>query len=149
MSISVPDNIFLCPTDLSVTPTGISRVAVIGQCLLAGWKHLFSSISPGGQCDFVIFNNAQKLAPPPVPIEQYDFQIVGLPLRSTLPDSEYFRLRYEDADAYARLFDETVDRIRQFLSAAMDWNRESGLLSFVVNFPVPQQNPMGRLLPRY
>ena len=31
----------------------------------------------------------------------------------------------------------------------MRWNREHGLLTFVTNFLVPQQNPMGRLLPRY
>ena len=31
----------------------------------------------------------------------------------------------------------------------MRWNREHGLLTFVTNFVSPQQNPLGRLLPRY
>ena len=35
------------------------------------------------------------------------------------------------------------------LRTAQRWNQQHGTLTFVCNFLVPQQNPMGRLLPRY
>ena len=58
-------------------------------------------------------------------------------------------MSYANPDAYRRLFDEACDRMSMMLAQAMRWNREHGMLAFVCNFLVPQQNPMGRLLPRH
>ena len=150
MNLEIPDRIFRCPDDLAVTPTGVRRVLIVGQCLLAGWSAPLKGAEPGAETDFVLFNNAQELASaPPRPVEEYDFQIVGVPLRGVAPDREYFRLKYDDIEGYTKLFDDSVQRMRRFLASAMRWNREHGVLTFVVNFLLPQQNPMGRLLPRY
>ncbi|MBV9587403.1 MAG: HAD-IIIC family phosphatase [Alphaproteobacteria bacterium] len=61
----------------------------------------------------------------------------------------YFTLSQSDAAAFERLFDEVRGRLSDVLADYMRWNRAHGILTFVCNFLVPQQNPMGRLLPRY
>jgi len=150
MSDAIPDISFRCPTDLAVTPLTLRRVAVVGQCLLAGWPGVLKEIYPKSECDLFLFNNLQELpAAPPRPVGEYDFQTVAIPLRSVVPETAYFTLNYNDVNGYAALFDASAQRLRQFFAQAMRWNRSHGLLTFVVNFLVPQQNPLGRLLPRY
>jgi len=149
---SISDLEFRCPTDLSVSSVGPRRVIVVGQCLFHQhpWAEVLKWMVPGCECDFFLFNRVQPLpAQPPAPVSEYDFQLIGIPLRSVLPETTYFRLSYSDVGAYERLFEESADRLRQYFAAAMQWNREHGLLTFVTNFALPQQNPVGRLLPRY
>lgn len=141
---------FRCPNLLQVTPTPVNRVAIIGQCLLAGVGGVLSEIAPGAQHDYLLFNKTQDLPEePPHPAKDYDFQLVSVPLRSVVPEEAYMSLPYNDSEAYTRLFDESVKRMRLFLSMAMKWNRKFGMLTFVLNYLVPQHNPMGKLLPRY
>ena len=152
MSVTQPiaDLLYRCPTDLNITATPLRRAVIIGQCLIAGWPSVLCSLAPGMQCDFLLFNNAQDIPPlPPAPVDEYNFQLIQIPLRTVIPDGAYFRLQYTDVAAYEALFEESCQRLQQFLHSAMRWNRECGLLSFVCNFMLPQQNPMGRLLPRY
>jgi FkbH-like protein len=146
----VPDIEYRCPTDLTITPVQLRRVAVIGACLMTDWPKLIKEMQPDCQCDFMLFNNTQELPKQlPAPIADYDFQLISIPLRPVLPDSSYFRLSYARPEVYETLFLEACQRLRQFLVAAMRWNKEHGILTFVVNFLLPQQNPMGRLLPRH
>lgn len=138
------------PNELTVTPTPLKRVLVIGSCLVEGWPELIRSAQPGCEADYVLFNNLAELpTAPPQPVSAYDFQLVQIPLRSVLPDYAYFRLPYEDAAGHQRLVEECRDRLCQFLDGALRWNREAGLLTFATSFMLPQQNPMGRLLPRF
>jgi FkbH-like protein len=138
------------PRDLWITPTSLNRVLVLGSCLLRGWPHTITASPPRCPCDFVLINNTCALPdqPPRSPAE-YNFQVVQLPLRSVVPDRAYFRLNFDDAAAYERVFLESKVRLATALANAMRWNAEHGMLTFVFNFPVPQVNPMGRLLPRY
>lgn len=148
--VRVFDMHYRCPADLSVTPLQLRRLMVVGQCLLIGWPSVIQEMMPGCECDFFLFNMVQPLpAHPPKPASEYDFQLVGIPLRSVLPEPMYFRLSYADPNEYEKVFNESVDRLRQFLAAAMRWNTEHGMLTFVTNFVLPQQNPQGRLLPRH
>src|SRR5207248_6613733 len=71
------------------------------------------------------------------------------PLRQLLNEHTYFGLQYSDAAAFERLFDAVCSRLTDMLHELMRWNRAYGVLTFVCNFLIPQQNPMGRLLPRY
>ncbi|HVH73452.1 MAG TPA: HAD-IIIC family phosphatase [Stellaceae bacterium] len=145
----VGDLEYRCPSDLAVTSISLKRVAIIGQCLMDPLQSTLREMWPRCGCDFILFNHVQPLpAQPPVDPSEYDFQLIGLPLRSVLPEVGYFRLSYAEPKAFETLFDECAERLRQFLAAAMQWNTRFGLLTFVANFPVPQQNPMGRLLPR-
>ena len=144
------DLYYRCPIELQATPTPLKKVALLGQCLLEPWATALKSIAPQSECEFVLFNNVQSLPERKRnEIDGYDFQVVALPLRSVVPDASYFRLSYKDLRAYERLFSEATERLKQYLNAAMQWNARHGLLTFVTNFMAPQQNPMGRLLPRY
>lgn len=148
--IGIPDSNYRAPIDLATEALSLRRVMVLGSCLAAGYPPYVESTPNGCPCDFLLINNIPTLPRSmPAAATEYDFQLVQIPLRSVLREFEYFRLNYEDRLAYERLFEECGLRLRETLDAAMRWNLDHGLLSFVWNFLVPQQNPMGRLLPRY
>jgi FkbH-like protein len=145
----IGDELYRCPRDLAVTETALRRVLIVGSCLVEGWENIFRVSTPPCDGDYVLFNNVGQVPEPPRPLADYDFQIVQVSLRGVLPEGAYFRLSYREPAAYQQLFEETRERISRSLEALMRWNREHGLLTFACNFIVPQQNPMGRLLPRY
>jgi FkbH-like protein len=150
LKVSIDDETYLSPRDLWVSPVSLRRVLAIGSCLLRSWPRVIENSRPGCPCDFFLFNNVNQLPtlPPHHPTE-YDFQIVQIPLRSVLPDRSYFRLRFDDIDAYEKLLSQCIERMTHALAGAMRWNVEHGILAFNFNFLVPQVNPIGRLLPRY
>jgi FkbH-like protein len=140
---------YRAPRDLAMSPTPLRRILVIGSCLAGGLPEYVRTASPGCPADYILFNNMSELpAAPPLPPGEYDFQVVQVPIRSVLPDYAYFRAP-ADAAAWQRVFDDACERVEQLLDAAMRWNTEHGLLSFVANFMLPQQNAYGRLLGRY
>jgi FkbH-like protein len=148
--LQVPDSIYRCPNALAITPTKLRRVIVIGSSLADTWPQIFEQAAPGLRADSFALTPCFALPElPPHPPEEYDFQVVQLPLRSLIPEASYFRLSWSDLDAYRRLFDDACARMAGMLEEALRWNRTHGMLSFVCNFLVPQQNQMGRLLPRY
>ncbi|MGD9805867.1 MAG: HAD-IIIC family phosphatase [Hyphomicrobiaceae bacterium] len=141
---------YLSPSDLVVAPTSLSRILAVGSCQLEGWPAVIEKEYSGCVVDFHLTNNAAELPlAPPVTPEKYDFQLVQIALRSVIPEGTYFRLEYTDAAAYERLYAESLERMRNALRAAMRWNEQFGILTFVFNLRVPQRNPLGRLLPRY
>jgi FkbH-like protein len=136
------------PTDLRRGDQPWRRLLVTGSCLSEYLIGLFEQA--GCPCDFVLLNNALELPEhPPRPVAEYDVQFVQPALRTLLPERAYMRLPYDDAAAHEKLIENARQRLTQYLAMAMRWNREQGLVTFVGNFFVPQQNPMGRLLPRY
>jgi FkbH-like protein len=137
------------PRDLAVSATPLRRVLVVGSCMAAIFPPLIEAAVPGCPADYVLFNNLSELPDaPPLLASEYDFQFVQLPIRSVLPDHLYFRTPADPA-AWQRVFDEARERLAQLLDAAMRWNATHGMLTFVANFVLPQQNANGRLLPRY
>ncbi len=146
----VSDDEYRCPTDLAMVATPLKRVMVIGSCLSASWPAILE-----GQHDectaehFLINHRATLPAEMPGAGAEYDFHLIQIPLRQLLNERTYFNLPYTDADAFERLFDAVRGRLTDMLHELMRWNRAHGVLTFVCNFLVPQQNPMGRLLPRY
>jgi FkbH-like protein len=137
------------PRDLAASPTALRRVLIVGSCFAAPFPALIASATPGCPADHVLFNNLGELPEdPPRSVGDYDFQLVQIPLRSVLPDHLYFRTQADPA-GWATVFAEARARLAPFLDAAMRWNAAHGLLTFVANFLVPQQNAHGRLLPRY
>ncbi len=137
------------PRDLALSPTPLRRVLVVGSCMVSGFPDLIRVATPGCPADYVLLNNVGELPDaPPRPADDYDFQLVQVPIRSVLPDHLYFRTPADPA-AWQRVFEAARERLAQLLDAAMRWNATHGLLSFVANFVLPQQNAYGRLLPRY
>ncbi|MEY1592282.1 HAD-IIIC family phosphatase [Burkholderia sp. Bmkn7] len=135
------------PTDLQVGDLAPRRILLLGSCLIEAWRGVFAQ-----KCavDYIQINNLAQLPPaPPQAIEEYDFQIVQIPLRHILHERSYGRLNYDQPQDFEKLFDAACTRMIQMVRQAMRWNAQHGILSFVCNFLIPQYNPLGRLLPRY
>jgi FkbH-like protein len=138
------------PDDLSQSPTILQRVLVIGSCLVGGMPDYIRSVMPGCAVDYILFNNLSELPEtPPHPADSYDFQFIQIPLRSVLPEHIYFRAPDTAPETWEQIFEQSREQLILFLDTAMRWNASFGLLTFVSNFMVPQQNAHGRLLPRY
>ncbi len=146
----VADLVYRCPTDLAVSQAPLRRVLFMGSCLTASWPEIFSGVIQPCQTDYVLIYNVPALPPdPPHPVAEYDFHLLQIPLRALLPERAHMRLPYDQPEAYVRLFEDTRERLAAFLDGALRWNRAHGIPTFVCTFLQPQQNPMGRLLPRY
>lgn len=141
--------LYHAPSDLEVTSASLRRVLIVGSCQAGEWA--FDRSNPSDcPCDVVLINNLGSL--PDLPSNdcgEYDFQIVQLPLLFILEDVSLWGLKYEDIDSHRMAFDTACAKLELQLEMAMKWNRQNRILTFVTNFMVPQQNPMGRLFPRY
>jgi FkbH-like protein len=136
------------PIDLQVTPDSGLRFLVIGGCLAQPFPETAATINKAFQGDFILLNNFDSL--PDIgaaQAAQYDFQIIHLPLRTILGNA-YFRLP-DDANLHEDFLQQTQDCLARYLSNALQLNTERKLLTFVLGFMTPQQNPLGRFLPRY
>jgi len=140
----------LTPTDLVSTPGPSVRVLAIGSCFLAGELTFHNKPPEGWQHDFIMANGIGDFPEkPPVPAEEYDYQLIQIPLRVILPARQLNALSYHDEAGFAAAFDEAVDRLRVHLDGRMKFNVAHGLLTFVFNFMLPQFPTTGLLLPRY
>lgn len=136
------------PVDLQLTPDSPTRFLVVGGCLAQAFPEIAAMIDPAFKGDFMLLNNFASLPEmPPAQAAQYDFQIVHLPLRTIL-GTAYFRLPDEIA-SHEEFLRQTQESLARYLAGAARLNTGRKLLTFVLGFMVPQQNPLGRLLPRY
>ncbi len=135
------------PTDLQITATPAARFLVVGGCLAQPFPEIAAMIDPRMRGDFVLLNNFDAFPELPDVTAAYDFQIIHLPLRSIL-GSAYFYLP-DDGSQHEEFLRQTQDYLSRYLTNAMKLNRERQLLTFVLGFMVPQQNPLGRFQPRY
>jgi FkbH-like protein len=136
------------PTDLQVTPTPGARFLVVGGCLAQPLAGVASLLDKDFRGDFVLLNNFDSF--PEIPEAQaadYDFQIVHIPLRSVFGNA-YFHLP-DDGSQHDKFLRETEDCLGRYVANALKLNIERKLLTFVLGFFVPQQNPLGRFQPRY
>jgi FkbH-like protein len=139
---------YRCPRELAPAETPVRRVLLLGSCLMTYWEHALLQMTPPCPSDMYL-TWGELPAAPARPIAEYDFQMIHLPLRSVMPDCAFARLGQHDLAAHERLFDHGVGVIRTLLADALRWNISHGLLTFVLPFVVPQQNAVGRLLPRF
>ena len=136
------------PIDLQVTPDAPARFLVVGACLAQAFPDVATMMNPGYKGDFILLNNFDAFPElPPEQVEQYDFQIVHLPLRTIL-GSAYFRLP-DDPARHEEFLRQTQDYLARYLAGVVKLNTGRKLLTFVLGFMVPQQNPLGRFQPRY
>ncbi len=138
---------FRTPQDLAVTPSKISRVLIVGSCLAEVWAQRMARMST--PCASDVYPLGQLPESPARAITDYDFQIVQLSLRSLIPDNAFARLSQADVAGHESLFAHAVDWMQRYLQNALRWNQHFGIMTFVLSFIAPQQNLVGRLLPRY
>lgn len=136
------------PVDLQVTPDSAARFLVVGGCLAQPLPEIAAMIDPACKGDFILLNNFDAFPEiPPAQAAQYDFQIIHIPLRSILGNA-YFRLP-DDVARHEEFLEQTQDALARYLAGVVKLNIERKLLTFVLGFPVAQQNPLGRFQPRY
>lgn len=141
---------FRTPVELGKTVETAKRVLVIGSCVAEGLSSYVHRVIDGCGFDFIHFNNVGQLPDkPPRAVEDYDFQLIVLPLRTVMPERSYLHLSPDAHESYQELFESSVQRLTQFLSGALRYCAEQRLPAFVLSFLVPQQNPTGRFMPRY
>jgi len=136
------------PVDLQVTPTPGARFLVVGGCLAQPFPEIAAMVDPQMKGDFLLLNNFDSF--PDLPAAQaaaYDFQIIHIPLRSILGNA-YFYLP-DDGSQHEEFLRQTQEFLARYLANAIRLNVERKLLTFVLGFLVPQQNPLGRFQPRY
>jgi FkbH-like protein len=134
---------FLHPTDLAVTEALPRRLLVVGSCLAEKW---LGHMECGA--DFVMTNNLNVLPDePPRRPQEYDLQVIQIPLRMIHPEATLWAAGPSDQVACRRAFQQSVRRLECYLEMAAKWNRLYGLPTLVANFLVPQQNAMGLLMP--
>ncbi len=134
---------YLSPRQLEVTPTTIRRVQLIGGCLFDSWPWALQDLHPAERFDTVVFDHGNP-GPPPA---DCDLRIVQVPLRVICGDWTTMPLGIEDEKPWADLLVYARYAISQFLGNVM--TGAGGVPTFVLNYFVPQQNPFGRLFPRY
>ncbi len=136
------------PLDLQVTATPPARFLVVGGCLAQPFPEIAAMIAPQLKGDFLLLNNFDRFPElPPEPAAPYAFQIIHIPLRSILGNA-YFQLP-DDGSEHEEFLRQTQDHLARYLANAIKWNVERKLLTFVLGFLVPQQNPLGRFQARY
>lgn len=146
----IPDASYRAPTVGAHALPGL--VLVTGSCLTDLWKTTIESAHPGIEIRHQVFYNGSTLEDlPDAELARAAFQVVQFPLRAILPEKDYFSntLSDEGLAAIEKTFQACVERLRRNLSAALKYNRAMGMPVFVLNFAVPQANPLGFLLPKY
>jgi FkbH-like protein len=139
---------YLTPDELEVTVQPLRRVLLIGNCVFDSWATTTEASIIGTPVDRILLNHVSELpASPPQPFESYDFQMLQVPLRVVLSEWVYLRLSYADEAAHQRMFEESAARLAMCLENALAWSAH--LPTFVMNYMGPQQNMLGRFMPRY
>lgn len=129
-----------------------SLVLVTGSCMTESWKRVIENAYPETEIRHQLFNNASELEDiAEDELRKANFQIVQIPIRSIVSESEYFSvsLSEEGRTQVEKMFQSSVARVRRNLDAALKYNRAVGITTFVLNFAKPQANPIGRMLPKY
>lgn len=99
---------------------------------------------PGVTYDYDLFNNASDLqVRTDEQLKKYDFQYIQIPLRSVLTDAVIRIADNDRSDAPIDWLELGKRNIDAMLEKAMAYNRQTGLLTMVSNFIVPQ----GRMAP--
>ena len=135
---------FLAPNNLAASPAPISRVLLIGGCIFDGWHEVIGRVTPDTRVDHRLLSHVVGTG---ADLGSFDLCLVQVPLRSAIPEFTTMRLSYADIAAHEALFRRAVDYIRSHVELIR--LLPSGPPTFVLNYMPPQQNPLGRLLPRY
>jgi FkbH-like protein len=100
--------------------------------------------------DHVLVNNISTLPEePPKALEEYSFQIIQPPLRWVLHDGHYMRVNFMKLDEVQALHQHAINHLEAFIEQYLGYYRRTGLTTFITGFLVPQQNPLGKMLPRF
>ena len=140
-----------------MNPKNIShpRVLLIGSCLseslvsrIQAW--LKKEGGDPGSLHHLLVNHLSTLPEESeAPIDSYSFQMIQPPLRGVLHESHYLGVDFKNPEALKALENGALSHLTLFLENYLGYNTRHGLTSFVTGFIIPQQNPLGRMMPKY
>jgi len=146
----IDDHEYRVPAVLSRPGPPTRRILLVGSCLMGHWVEQLHYHDPDLEIERITFNNASALQEmTKEQIRSYDFQIVQIPLRSIVMEPMYLKLKQNDEAGWQESYELSRRFLKLNVEAALAYNRQAGIRSFVLNLPLPQQNPVGRLQPRY
>jgi FkbH-like protein len=136
-------------------PSSHPKVLLIGSCLsenlvlrIQSW--LKKTRQDPASVHHLLVNHLSTLPEEPeAPIDSYSFQIIQPPLRGVLHESHYLGVDFKNSEALQALENGALSNLSLFLDNYLGYNTRHGLTSFVTGFIVPQQNPLGRMMPRH
>lgn len=121
----------------------IGRALVIGTCLTEALTNALPV-----PYDFMLFWQGD-LPSPPKPIDQYDFQIIQIPLRLVIEDSDLMKLSYESSNEWQIAFANSKLRLKKYFDIYSKYMKSHNKPTFFLNYISPCVNTMGRLHSKY
>ncbi|MDZ5645624.1 HAD-IIIC family phosphatase [Nitrospirillum sp. BR 11828] len=137
---------FFAPTDLTLNAGPFKKVLLVGSCTVSFSAHHFKEIY-GIETTFIhvgLIENSRT----DISGGDFDFQLSSIPMDHIMHLNSYLGQPPFDKEDAERRFQESLASMFRLLEALLRFNQEFGLLTIVSNFLVPQQNPLGRLMPR-
>jgi FkbH-like protein len=140
---------------LNATKNSFLRVLLIGSCLSENLLiRIQAWLKRAGQdqvyLHHLLVNHLSDLPEElEAPIDSYSFQIIQSPLRAVLHESHYLGVDFKNPEALKSLEDGASNHLSLFLENYLGYHTKYGLTTFVTGFIIPQQNPLGRMMPRH
>lgn len=135
------------PQSLRVSTPPANRVLLVGSCISLLLDDLMRN-EYGLATELLHIHSMTNLD-----VNSYrdsvDFQVVAIPVDSIFPRHIHFFSDFNDESAAKARFDASCTEMLRLLDQAMQVNAAFSTTTFVCNLLCPQQNPQGRLLPRY
>lgn len=130
---------YYVPRDLQVTSIKFDNILAVGTCAAGIWA--IKTASPETNIDYILVNNVEvPPEQPPRDISDYSFQITQLSLRHVLTDRIINISNFLSEEENAAIEHDALTNLEVFLDTCLSYNKKFGLLSFVLNFPVPQKS---------
>lgn len=116
-------------------------IILSGQCFMHTWVDKMNDTFEF--CELVLQNNLSPLPPPERHNEAYDAHVVSLPLRSILPEPDYFKEITSNTISAAK------NRLNIFFENSQKISNETGIPVLVCNYITPQKSTSGCLKGTY
>lgn len=136
-SIDISDYLF--PKELQVKKVPLENIILIGSCLSGEYLTRFRDIDHDLKIRHIFLNNLQKLpALTTTQLATYQLQYIQLPLREVLTDRIVRICDLDREQGFEAILGEARTILTAMLDNAMAYNIQSGILTIVANFLVPQ-----------
>lgn len=130
---------YLFPNELRVTDVTLKKILMVGSCLTGAYMKGFRELAPGIEIGYMPFHNVSQL--PSLSADQlggYQLQYIQIPLRAVLTDRIVHIFDIDRAQSFAEILDDARTILAAMVQAAMAYNVQTGMLTLVANFFVPQ-----------
>ncbi|MGV2123728.1 HAD-IIIC family phosphatase [Agrobacterium vitis] len=129
---------FLVPKDLCITNVEYKKVLICGSCMAHVLIHFLKHHIPGVEFTHVFMNNMVELPDTtPAPPEEYEFQIIALPLRDIVSDQVISFSLFADLEANTGIRERAFQSLNLMFNGSMKFNEKHSIPTFVLGFVVP------------